>query len=63
MVEYAWCVDMLGGWVILIKEEIGRSAQVHYCFRSSLERSELNGNGQVFHARAKINSVVGLVAP
>ena len=47
----------------MIKEEIGRSAQVHYCFRSSLERSELNGNGQVFHARAKINSVVGLVAP
>jgi len=43
-------VDMLGGWVILIKEEIGRSAQVHY------------GNGQVFHARAKIHSV-GLVAP
>ena len=49
-------------WVSLIREEIGRGAQVHYFFRISLERSELNDNGQVFHARAKIHSV-GLVAP
>ena len=49
-------------WVSLTKEEIGKGAQVHYFFRISLERSELNDNGQVFHARAKIHSV-GLVAP
>jgi hypothetical protein len=44
------------------KLDKGRGAQVHYFFRNSLERSELNDNGQVFHARATIHSV-GLVAP